>query len=726
MKKSQYIAILFLVLLVIAVTGGTWTANQFGYKPSLGASGAAEKNVFDAGLDRIDTRLGKEIWVGDQNYGASLQTAIAAIGSNNATLRVPPGPHNIAADLSIPANVSLKAERGAVLAVATGKTLTINGPLEAGPYQIFSCTGTGQVVFGPGAVKEAYGEWWGAKGDGATDDTAAFTAAMKALNTTVSGKTYGGTIRVLSKRYKLNLLINQNNIAFAGSAGGLPSASASGALIPYDINTPLLQIGNDTQGVKGIRFSNLLFQANGGKYGIYCYGGAEDVYFNDVVIMSFLEYCFKIKAGMTYPAEYIFFNNFYIHAYDGAGASQRTIYAVPRDQGSTSWSTPIFFNNGVIMGPNDGYALELDGGGFTFTNTWFQTQKNHSIKFSNSIGGTSYPTMYCSGVGIEASGAVDNESFAPTAVNAGTDIITTTTDWLEGMPVTFSNTGGALPAPLVAGTTYYVRRQSSSAIKVATVPSGTAIDLTSQGTGTHRISEYGCGVAVEHFSDNFKNIDSFMKGNYAVTGKIKWPSFVSGLFSGYGAVANKTGLTNPFVQGELRFRGSEFWNYPDSPNLKIYASGGSGFIESSGGAIYLNASTGVCLTNDPATAPVILFLPKITTTTATPASLKYSYLTDNYTYHVEVIVTAKCTGGTAGNSGKGGSWKVAGTFKRNSGGYATLIGSVTAIHAQTDVPAWSVTLEPSSSTSNYINVKVTGAANDTIDWQGKMEYVIVN
>ena len=175
--------LIFLCLTVISsqAWGGTWSPNNFLYKPSLGARGAAEKASFDGGLDRLDARLGKETWVGDPNYGTTFSTVVTAIGANNVILRIPAGTHSIAANLTVPANITLKPERGATLAIADGKTLTINGGLEAGPYQIFSCAGTGKVEFGPGSIKEAYPEWWGAVADGATDCSAAIQAAVRAV-----------------------------------------------------------------------------------------------------------------------------------------------------------------------------------------------------------------------------------------------------------------------------------------------------------------------------------------------------------------------------------------------------------------------------------------------------------------------------------------------------------------------------------------------------------------
>jgi len=192
---------------------GTLTTNKFLYKPGPGARGDTEKNTFDAGLDRIDARLGKETWVGDPNYGTTLQDAVTAIGAVNKTiLRVPAGAWAITSDLSIPATITLKLERGAILNLATATTLTINGDLNAGPHQIFSWTGTGKVKFARTSPQvNLYPEWWGAVGDsafvagGGTDNLAAFQAAVAcAFN---SGK---GNI-VLSGMYRLSDTLSLNN-----------------------------------------------------------------------------------------------------------------------------------------------------------------------------------------------------------------------------------------------------------------------------------------------------------------------------------------------------------------------------------------------------------------------------------------------------------------------------------------------------------------------------------
>ncbi|HEX9883870.1 MAG TPA: right-handed parallel beta-helix repeat-containing protein [Desulfobaccales bacterium] len=230
--------------LMTEARAGSWTAHEFIYKPALGARGTTEKNTFDSGLDRVDARLGKQVWVGDPNYGATLQNAITAIGSTACTLNVPAGTHSIAADLIIPTNVHLRVHRGATLAVATTKTLTLNGPLEAGLYQIFSWSGTGKVVFGAGAVKEVYPQWWGAKGDWngsiGTDNYAALTRALAAHY----------RVRVPSGQYKVSqpVVLNDDNELLGDVSKPLiinPSTSAPGGwpgAAGYWTNA--IQIGN--------------------------------------------------------------------------------------------------------------------------------------------------------------------------------------------------------------------------------------------------------------------------------------------------------------------------------------------------------------------------------------------------------------------------------------------------------------------------------------------------
>lgn len=86
--------------------------------------------------------------------------------------------------------------------------------------------------------------------------------------------------------------------------------------------------------------------------------------------------------------------------------------------------------------------------------------------------------------------APEKRTIATGDVNTTTNVITiaTAATFPTGTPVKFTTTTG-LPAPLVAGTIYYVINVSSTTIKLATTLDnatvGNAIDITSTGTGTH-------------------------------------------------------------------------------------------------------------------------------------------------------------------------------------------------------------------------------------------------
>jgi hypothetical protein len=80
---------------------------------------------------------------------------------------------------------------------------------------------------------------------------------------------------------------------------------------------------------------------------------------------------------------------------------------------------------------------------------------------------------------------------------AATDLLTKVSHGLEtgDGPINVSNAGGALPAGLAAATDYWVIRIDADTIKLATslanAYAGTAIDLTTDGTGTQTLAAIG-------------------------------------------------------------------------------------------------------------------------------------------------------------------------------------------------------------------------------------------
>src|SRR6185369_9757527 len=123
------------------------------------------------------------------------------------------------------------------------------------------------------------------------------------------------------------------------------------------------------------------------------------------------------------------------------------------------------------------YALKSDGSVITFAAT------SHGLYMLDNT------TFGWKNVGIPA--AVASIS------NASPAVITYTNEFVANEPVAFSTTG-ALPSPLVAGTTYYVSGTglSGSVFSVSATPGGARINTTTAGSGTHSVTSHYLDVGV--------------------------------------------------------------------------------------------------------------------------------------------------------------------------------------------------------------------------------------
>lgn len=80
--------------------------------------------------------------------------------------------------------------------------------------------------------------------------------------------------------------------------------------------------------------------------------------------------------------------------------------------------------------------------------------------------------------------------------SASNDTITWSTHGLaDYMPVSFTNSGGALPGGITSGITYWIRDAATSTFKISVTPGAAAIDLTTDGTGTTTavVAPWGAG-----------------------------------------------------------------------------------------------------------------------------------------------------------------------------------------------------------------------------------------
>lgn len=164
---------------------------------------------------------------------------------------------------------------------------------------------------------------------------------------------------------------------------------------------------------------------------------------------------------------------------DYEGTSLHNILNVlPRGDGYGPFPSFAAYTGALVDTCRGGfYALKSDGSVVTFAGT------KHGLYMLDNT------TFTWKGVGIQA--AVTSIS------NASPGIITYTNDFVVGEPVQLSTTG-TLPAPFVAGTTYYVAGAflSSSLFTLSLTPGGVAINTTTAGSGTHSITSHYLDLSV--------------------------------------------------------------------------------------------------------------------------------------------------------------------------------------------------------------------------------------
>ena len=135
----------------------------------------------------------------------TLTAAITALGSAHWTLNISRGTWVIDANLTFAANTRLKFEEGTVFDIDANTTVTINGDIDAGLYQIFNvANATNSLVsFGTDAEKRLYPEWWGGAADGSTDNTDPINYALAAA--LAAG---GGIVRLQEGTYDKSGALN--------------------------------------------------------------------------------------------------------------------------------------------------------------------------------------------------------------------------------------------------------------------------------------------------------------------------------------------------------------------------------------------------------------------------------------------------------------------------------------------------------------------------------------
>jgi hypothetical protein len=150
--------------------------------------------------------------------------ALAVTAASGHTLFFPSGTYKISSALTI-SGCSVWFEKGAILKPDASVAVVVNAPLIAGMYQIFNVTNSGATAEGQMSVERYLPQWWGAKADHSTDDTAAIQAAINCVESLiVSSFIQGGTVFLPQGVYRTSapLTVETDNLRIVGDGPGTP------------------------------------------------------------------------------------------------------------------------------------------------------------------------------------------------------------------------------------------------------------------------------------------------------------------------------------------------------------------------------------------------------------------------------------------------------------------------------------------------------------------------
>jgi hypothetical protein len=178
------------------------------------------------------------------------RTAFVNANAAGGTIYVPVGTYRIESNLTLTSD--LRFEQGAVLKPDAGVTITLEGQLDAGVFRVFDLGNSGSRIVVK-RVERMLVQWWGAAGDGSTDDRAAIQAAIDAAADVGGGVVYfpRGRYRITSA-VKLDTTVHRyGSLIFRGEGWDFQSTTAStvGSVIQYDATSgSALELGPSTGG----------------------------------------------------------------------------------------------------------------------------------------------------------------------------------------------------------------------------------------------------------------------------------------------------------------------------------------------------------------------------------------------------------------------------------------------------------------------------------------------
>ncbi|MUT68048.1 hypothetical protein GOM71_19255 [Paenibacillus sp. NEAU-GSW1] len=228
---------------------------------SWSSSDVVKKEEQNENFQTLDTEFGWRginiRWKGANPNGTagSYAALLSAVSDESDTIYIPKGVYLIEKNITISSAKRLVFARNARLKPASGVTITVNCTIDAGIFDWIFDVSAGGWIGGFPLVGDIYPHWFGAKGDGNTDDTAAFQAAMDVCN-----KKY--RIFIPPGAYRIRRSIVNNSRGMYGAATYVDDQQDGAVLVwdPIDTATDLLPcILIDNAGIDAV-FENFAIQ----------------------------------------------------------------------------------------------------------------------------------------------------------------------------------------------------------------------------------------------------------------------------------------------------------------------------------------------------------------------------------------------------------------------------------------------------------------------------------
>lgn len=480
----------------------------------------------------------------------------------------------VSTSFTLPSNWTLEFEPGGSFAIATGITITLNGQVAATLSQIFSYTGTGVAVFGSVLrTPEIYPQWWGATGDGTTDDSAAIQNAVNAASGYVVNPTYSyvAHLKFPSGRYKFGSTVT----VAAGTRVFIEGEHAAGVggtqFLQGGDTVTVLQVNADTFKIHNIWFRGT---ASVGTGNLLSLGSAtetvHDTYITDCWFATAANaaIAFVNVSGIIIQGNTLEGGAYGIYAAPTGSAECQDIkiignrfYSIPTNairvigSGSPSttptkyWliSSNIFDFNGGI-GATEAIYGSANADYFEIVGNHFNNQASGDISFASSLGphiASNYSsktgTRFFLGVDVQYALIENNQGNDAGQGQAGLDIIT------------FQRSTGTSAKNTVIGNHFFTVGTPQPTFGLAT---DAATTLT------------------EAWGNRFENETT---NAYNVLGTLNTADFISPL----GGRRFSTGRATPLVAGDFSLSGG--WGNTAAVSAVIGADQGFQFVVTSTG-----------------------------------------------------------------------------------------------------------------------------------------------